>query len=116
VKIEGKISSDLDEMDIHLVKTPKLIRMVKEIAPDSFLVGFKLLVGSDAQKLLEAMKMQMEKASTDMVVGNDLRDMKANDHALTILDKQGGIWEYKSKRGDILAEYLVNTIEYMHYV
>ena len=85
VKHEGKISSDLDKMVIEFEKTPKLIRQIRDFCPKTFLVGFKLLVGSTQDELLEAMKKQMKVAKTDMVVGNDLRDIRADKHSLTIL-------------------------------
>jgi phosphopantothenoylcysteine synthetase/decarboxylase len=110
VKTDGKISSELDEMSIHLVKTPKLIRKVKKVLPNCFLVGFKLLVNSTQEQLEDAMLDQMTKAETDMVVGNDLRDIKANNHTLTVLSIDNLFYVFDPMSGDKLAQELVAEI------
>ena len=68
-KAEGKISSDVPTLTIELKQTPKLIRLVRQIRPDCFLVGFKLLVGSTQAQLEDAMADQVHKAKVDMCVG-----------------------------------------------
>jgi hypothetical protein len=80
----GKISSDTKEMTIQLQQTPKLIRQVKDICPNTFLVGFKLLVGSTEAELRASMVKQAKNSQADMVVGNDLCDIKNNAHKLTV--------------------------------
>ncbi|GAG62214.1 unnamed protein product, partial [marine sediment metagenome] len=37
---------------IRLIKTPKVIKMIKEIAPDIFLVGFKLEFNKTKEELI----------------------------------------------------------------
>ena len=110
VKREGKISSELAKMVIEFEQTPKLIRQIRDIAPKTFLVGFKLLVGSTEEELLKAMKSQMEKAKTDMVIGNDLRDILADKHSLTVLRADGKVTRYSGKPGDKLADDMVGAI------
>jgi phosphopantothenoylcysteine synthetase/decarboxylase len=110
VKSKGKISSDLDKMVIELEQTPKLIRMIRTLCPETFLVGFKLLVGSTAEELEGAMRKQMEKAKTDMVVGNDLRDIRANKHSLTVLREGGHFCKFEGMPGASLADSLVEAI------
>jgi phosphopantothenoylcysteine synthetase/decarboxylase len=110
VKTEGKISSELDEINLKLVKTPKLIRQVKQILPDCFLVGFKLLVGSTQEQLEDAMEEQRNKAGADMVVGNDLRDIRAGQHKLTVLSIDCRHYESGPASGEMLAKDLVNNI------
>ena len=110
IKREGKIRSDLRSVTLELEATPKLIRQVKALAPNTFLVGFKLLVNSTAKELKEAMENQMKHSQADMVVGNDLRDIKASNHKLTLLRKDGSIDELDPQPGDFLARDLVNCI------
>lgn len=100
VKFKGKISSELDTIDIKMEKTPKIIRNVKKVLPETFLVGFKLLVNSTEEQLYDAMIDQMEKTGADMVVGNDLRDIKNNNHKLNII--------YKSEASDIVEVTMEN--------
>lgn len=110
VKREGKIRSDLKSMEIELVRTPKLIGEVKQIHPECFLVGFKLLVGSTQDQLEEAMEKQIRQAHCDMVVGNDLRDIKASQHRLTKLSLDGICYQSDVKPGAELAKELVEEI------
>jgi len=50
---DGKISSDADEVTITLIKTPKIIAMLRKLAPKAIIVGFKLLFRVDATHLIE---------------------------------------------------------------
>lgn len=112
VKTEGKISSEAKTMDIHCVQTEKLIRRIKEWNPDTFLVGFKLLVGSTQEQLELAMVDQMHKAKCDMVIGNDLREIRAAKHKVTTLSIDGYLYESDpgTTQGYELAEKLIKDI------
>lgn len=110
--VDGKIRSSSDEMIIKLKPLPKLISKVREVAPNSFIVGFKLLVDSTEDELKQACIDSMNKNKLNMIVGNDLRDIQKDNHTLTL-----GYWnnnqikfEIKSKREVKLSDYLVNKI------
>lgn len=110
--VDGKIRSSDEEMIIRLKPLPKLISRVREAAPNSFIVGFKLLVDSTEDQLKQACIDSMNKNKLDMIVGNDLRDIQQDNHTLTL-----GFWnnnqiefEKKSKREVKLSDYLVNKI------
>ena len=79
----GKYHSSND-MSIKLVKLPKVITEVRALAPDSTICGFKLLVDSTDEELRSAMDKQIAENGIELCVGNDLRDIKADDHRLTI--------------------------------
>ena len=79
----GKYHSSND-MSIKLVKLPKVITEVRALAPDSTICGFKLLVNSTDEELRSAMDKQIAENGIELCVGNDLRDIKADDHCLTI--------------------------------
>lgn len=80
---DGKYHSS-DNMTIQLVKLPKVITEVRNLALDSTICGFKLLVDSTDEELRDAMQNQFWDNGIDLCVGNDLRDIKANNHRLTI--------------------------------
>jgi len=81
----GKYRSSEDEMTIKLVKLPKVINEIAEFIPDdTLLCGFKLLVNSTDDELIAAMDKQLENHRIDMVIGNDLRDIKNDNHRLLI--------------------------------
>ena len=83
----GKYRSREDDMCIKLVKLPKVLPIMRKLAPDAVICGFKLLVDSTDEQLLDAMKKQVDESGVDLVIGNDLRDIKANDHKLTVISK-----------------------------
>ena len=87
----GKISSDEDELLIRMKKLPKIITKVKQWNPEAFLVGFKLLIGSNKDQRHHAAMKQIEAAGSDLVVVNDLAEMKENRHTLCLYDKSGMI-------------------------
>lgn len=84
---DGKYRSREDDMCIKLVKLPKILPIMRKLAPDAVICGFKLLVDSTTDELLNAMKNQIVESDVDLVIGNDLRDIKNDDHKLTVMSK-----------------------------
>jgi len=82
-RLEGKIRSKGD-MTIDLHPLPKLISEVKKRYPDIFLVGFKLLVGSTPDELHHEVEKSVKNNNCDIVIGNDLLDLKTGNHKLHI--------------------------------
>ena len=81
--IDGKIRSG-DDLVIRLKPLPKLISTVREKCPKAVICGFKLLVNSTEDELKNAVENSLIKNKCDLVVGNDLRDIKNNSHQLLI--------------------------------
>lgn len=79
---DGKYRSREDDMCIKLVKLPKILPIMRKMASDAVICGFKLLVDSTEDELLSAMEKQIDETNVDLVIGNDLRDIKADDHKL----------------------------------
>ena len=84
---DGKYRSREDDMCIKLVKLPKILPIMRKMAPDSIICGFKLLVDSTDGELISAMERQVKETGVDLVIGNDLRDIKADDHRLLVMKK-----------------------------
>ena len=83
--VDGKIRTSSEEMVIKLRPLPKLITKVRdELSVHTILVGFKLLVSSTEEELLDACKASIEKNRLDVIVGNDLRDIRQNNHTLLL--------------------------------
>lgn len=83
----GKYHSREDDMCIKLVKLPKILPIMRKLAPNSVICGFKLLVDSTEDELVEAMRKQITESDVDLVIGNDLRDIKADNHSLLVISK-----------------------------
>ena len=98
----GKYHSS-DDMTIKLVKLPKVITEVRALAPNATICGFKLLVNSTDEELRAAMDKQFAENDIELCVGNDLRDIKADDHRLTIKFNE------KLKSEDKTEEFMTYT-------
>ena len=85
INSDNKISSNLDDMFIKLVPTPKVISHIKQWDRDIFLVGFKLLSNVSKATLLNVAKNLMQKNNCDAVVANDLKDITAEQHKAYII-------------------------------
>lgn len=75
-----KISSDIDTMDIKLVKAPKIIDMIKKISPKTELISFKLLNNVSKDELISVAKKQMERTNSKYVIANDLTKIDDVNH------------------------------------
>lgn len=81
--VGGKIRSS-DSMVIKLKPLPKLISTVRKKCPNAVICGFKLLVDSTREELEDAVASSLHKNRCDLVVGNDLSDIRRNNHKLLI--------------------------------
>ena len=78
-----------EDLIIELTPAEKIISKVKGWCPDAVLVGFKLLVGGTKQELDETSVNSIEKNNCDLVVGNDLVELRAGNHKITLYKKDG---------------------------
>ena len=93
----NKISSNEDNLVIVLKKTPKIISMIKQISPKTYLIGFKLLDGVSKKELIEVAKKLRDKNNCDLVVANDLSTIRKGKHIAYIIDKNNNVEKALSK-------------------
>jgi phosphopantothenate-cysteine ligase len=107
---EGKISSDLDEMAIKMVRNPKVISKVKEWNPNLYLVGFKLLANVPKDELLRVAQEANRKNNADLTVANSIYPGKFVRKDLYFVSGNNveQVSEFK------LAEKLVEEVEKRH--
>lgn len=84
--VSGKIHSS-NKLTIELEPAQKLIRQVRSWGFNGILVGFKLLVGSTEDQLISAARKSVNENGCDMVVANDLNDIKSGNHKIMIVTK-----------------------------
>ena len=106
----SKISSYEDNLVIVLKPTPKIISIIKNLSPTTYLVGFKLLDGVSKEKLIEVAKILRNKNNCDLVVANDLATIRNGEHIGYIIDKSNQVEEARGK--DDIAKKLVRRINY----
>lgn len=101
----AKISSYQDDLIIRLVKTPKIIGKIKEWAPHTILVGFKLLSGVSKNELISVACGLMKKNACDIVIANDLTEISRDKHKALIIVGDETIYIAETK--DEIAEKTV---------
>jgi len=84
--MDGKIRSG-EDLIIRLKPLPKLISAVRKKCPKAVICGFKLLVNSTDDELYAAVEKSILTNDCDLVVGNDLRDIKEGKHRLLLGSK-----------------------------
>ncbi|AMM54775.1 bifunctional phosphopantothenoylcysteine decarboxylase/phosphopantothenate--cysteine ligase CoaBC [Pyrococcus kukulkanii] len=107
VKAQEKIKSG-QRILLELEPTPKIINRIKEIQPSVFLVGFKAETSMD--KLVEEAKRQIERAKSDMVVGNTVEAFGSEENKVVIITKDSVKDLPKMKKRE-LAEKIWDEIE-----
>ena len=96
-RTEKKISSDTDHLVIVLKKNPKVIQQIKQLQPDTLLVGFKLLVDVPMLHLLDVAKQSLEKNQADFILANDLREISGETHHGYLINSQHKVKEAHTK-------------------
>lgn len=105
---ESKIPSNEDDLILVLKPTPKIISLIKNISPETILVGFKLLDNIDEIKLINVAKELRDKNKCDYVIANDLSNIRLGTHKAFIIDKNDHITTSYGK--DDIAKKLVKTL------
>lgn len=96
-----KTPSGREEWVVRLVRTPKVIRHVKEWAPGALLVEFKLEVGRSEAELREAALASVRANDADLVVANDLERIRDEVHPALILAPDGQALARPSTKAEI---------------
>ena len=76
-KSDNKIDSS-SSLFLNLKPTTKIIRQIKKINPDIFLVGFKAEFNISKSEMIECARRQIENAGTDLVIANDISKDKCH--------------------------------------
>lgn len=111
--VDGKVRTG-DGLEIELRPAPKLISMIKPVHPECKLVGFKLLVDSTDDELEAAARESIERNGCDLVVANDLRDIREGKHRVMMVRPGFDADVYEQDSGDpmflarIVADWSMN--------
>lgn len=71
-KVDDKKIDSSSSLFLNLKPTTKIIRQVKKINPDIFLVGFKAEFNISKEDIISCARKQIESAGTDLVIANDI--------------------------------------------
>ena len=105
-----KIKSGQD-LTLHLIPTPKIIRKVREAYPDLKIVGFKAETGLGDEELIRRAEESMQSAHLDLVVANDVArgGMGTEDNRVIIIDRQGQRREAAGKKS-LIAKAIMDAL------
>ena len=78
VKPKNKKIDSESSLSINLKPTIKIIRQIKKINPDIFLVGFKAEFNITRDEIIYCARKQIDIAGTDIVVANDVSNKDCN--------------------------------------
>lgn len=104
-----KISSDTNIV-MGLKRTKKVIPLIKQNNPKTFLVGFKLLRGADESQLMNEAGKLTSKNDCDMVFANEVSHISENNHR-GILIKDGKIIARPSGKKEIAKSIIKHIFE-----
>jgi len=85
--VRGKMESGKERWTIELVPTPKIIDIVKKVSPPTLLVGFKLVAGLSREEMVAKARGVMEHSGADLVVANDLENVKEHSYKATLVER-----------------------------
>ena len=76
----GKISSNQDKLTVTLLRTPKVIKLIRTLWPQAYLVGFKLEVGLSDAELIARAYTSLQENRADLVVANNQNEIAGGKH------------------------------------
>lgn len=114
VAVEGKLSSDQDELLVRCRRNPKLLDLLRPLAgPSATLVGFKLLSGVPDETLEGVARAQIERASLDATVANDFRriDWERGIHPVLLVPKNGSALPLTGHRPEVASALVAALLD-----
>lgn len=106
-----KIDSN-SSLSINLKPTTKIIRQIKKINPNIFLVGFKAEFNVSREDIIYCAKKQIKDAGTDLVVANDISKEGCNfgsdNNEVLVVDSE--IITVPLDTKDEIAKNIINII------
>lgn len=76
----GKISSNQDKLTVTFLRTPKVIKLIRTLWPQAYLVGFKLEVGLSDAELIARAYTSLQENRADLVVANNQNEIAGGKH------------------------------------
>src|SRR3990167_5246297 len=106
---EGKIASIKDTLTITLLKTPKVIKQIRALWPDAFLIGFKLEVGLSKDELMGRAYASIIESGADLVVANNQYEIAEDKHSAYLINANKEI-EYTCETKQDISKTIADVI------
>jgi phosphopantothenoylcysteine synthetase/decarboxylase len=104
--VEEKTPSGQNKWSIELVRTPKVIKLIKELQPTTMLVSFKLEVGKSQEELVAAAHASLLSNRSDLVLANDLEEVEQGHHVGYLVNEAGDVEAVAEGKEDIARRIL----------
>ncbi len=102
---KGKLPSGKGKLKLELVQTPKIIKIIREQNPNSYIVGFKAEANLSENKLIDKAFNRMTEWKLNMIIANDIKKVKKDKSEILIIYPSK-----KSKKVKGNKEYLAERI------
>ncbi len=109
-----KTPSKKKEWLLRLVKTPKVIAIIRDMWPDALLVGFKLEVNRTKADLIKTARRFLKKSRANVIVANDYKNISSKSHIAYMVagdSKTPKPLKGKSEIAKNIISYLENTLK-----
>ena len=107
-KYNGKIPSGQKTLTLKLKPSPKIIKIIRRNFK-GFLVGFKLESHISREKLLEKAYKYLKENNLDLIIANDIKNVKPDENEVIIVDKKRNVIMIKDRKEKI-AEKIFDLI------
>lgn len=110
---KGKIDSDMESITISMDRAPKVISIVKELQPETILVGFKLLLNVSENELVNASLKQIKNSKSDYVLATDLNNIFKDKQVSILIDNKGNVINRLNTKQEIaktICELVTNKL------
>ena len=104
-KYDGKIPSGKKEIVLKLKPSPKIIKTIRKNFK-GFLAGFKLESHISREKLLEKTYKYLKENNLDLIVANDIKNVKTYENEVIIVDRKKNIIMIKDRKEKIAEKIL----------
>ena len=104
--VAAKTPSGQNEWWVKLVKTPKVIKVIKELQPATLLISFKLEVSQTREELVEAAHRSLLSNRSDYVLANDLLDVERGYHVGYLVNSAGQVEAVVEGKEEIARQLL----------
>jgi phosphopantothenoylcysteine decarboxylase/phosphopantothenate--cysteine ligase len=110
-KYSGKIPSEIGEVNVKLIATPKISSQVRRYAENSVIVGFKAEYGVPLEEMIERAYKRLLENNLDLIVANDVsrRDIgfESDYNEVYIIDVKKNVTHIPKMRKRIIAREII---------
>ena len=107
----GKLSSQMGSPVLLLTQTPKIISLLRPLAPKAVIVGFKLLSRVSREELLNVAHALLRKNGCDLVLANDGSEIRGDSHHAYLIGPDKQVIREMFTKQEIAAQIAETVLE-----